>query len=312
MKNPYDVLGIIRTANVDDIKQAYRRLARTWHPDSNPDPRAEERFKEISAAYHLLADPTVRARFDRGEIDASGQERGAARASRRTHRSSTSSGFGTKGGKEFRFDFGFDDPPGNGSFFREDLFNDLFNKRQQAPAQRGGDATYELGISFVEAVRGGTRRVSLLNGKTLDVHISAGTEDGQKLRLKGQGAAGSNGGPNGDAIVEIKVQPHPFFVRKGSDIMVEVPVTLKEAVLGARITVPTVDGKVMLTVPKGSNSGTILRLKGKGIALSGSPGDQLVKLKILLPENIDLQLETFIKHWRPPDDEDPRVKAGLV
>jgi len=304
MKNPYDVLGITRSASVDDIKHAYRRLARTWHPDSNSDPRAEERFKEISAAYHLLADPAVRARFDRGEIDASGQERGTARTSRHTHRSSASSGFGAKGGKEFRFDFGFSDP--NDLFFREDLFN----KWQQA--QRGDDATYELSISFVEAVRGGTRRVSLLNGKTLDVHIAVGTEDGQKLRLKGQGRAGNNGGPNGDSIVEIKVRPHPFFVRKGSDIVVEVPVTLKEAVLGARITVPTVDGKVMLTVPKGSNSGTILRLKGKGIALSGHPGDQLVKLKILLPENIDLQLETFLKHWRLPDDEDLRVKAGLV
>ncbi|KAF0136261.1 MAG: DnaJ-class molecular chaperone [Rhodospirillaceae bacterium] len=294
MKNPYDILGVVHTASTDDIKRAYRRLARTWHPDSNADPRAEERFKEISVAYHLLADPALRARFDRGEIDAAGQERSARRAS---HRSGRRDGFGTGApSSSFRFDFDFGtrqrDGPSFHDFSHDDVFADLFGKRQHSPAQRGADANYELSI--------------------VDVHITADTEDGRKLRLKGQGSPGNNGGPDGDAVVEIKVLPHPFFIRKGNDIMLEVPITLKEAVLGARVTVPTVDGKVRLTVPKGSSSGTILRLKGKGIATQDNPGDQLVKLKITLPETIDLQLETFVKHWRPVSEEDPRVKAGLV
>ncbi|MEO5375884.1 MAG: J domain-containing protein [Alphaproteobacteria bacterium] len=308
MKDPYDVLGLTKTATAEDIKRSYRRLARTWHPDGNPDPGAEERFKQISAAYQILSDPVQRGRFDRGEIDADGHERGAFRQGQGHGRTSGGprSARGARGG----FDFGFD-----GNIDPEDLFSDLFGRRRTkpgpSPRRRGADSNYELQVTFEEAVLGTTKRVTLTTGKTLDVRIAAGTEDGRKLRLKGQGLAGGGGGEPGDALIEIKVAPHAFFVRKGDDIHLEAPMTLKEAVLGAKITVPTVDGRVSVSVPRGSNTGTVLRLKGKGVEVDGRRGDQLVKLTVVLPEKMDLQLETFVKHWRPADEADPRERAGL-
>lgn len=302
MQDPYEVLGLQRTATAEDIKRSFRRLARVWHPDGNPDPKAEERFKVLSSAYDILSDPERRARYDRGEIDADGHER-------RSHRHGRPGGAGGPRGRG-PFGFGMND-----GVDPEDLFADLFGGRRAkpgpSPRRRGADSNYELQVTFEEAALGATRRVTLTNGKTLDVRITGGTEDGQKLRLKGQGMPGSNGGEAGDALIEIKVVPHGFFVRKGGDIHIEVPVTLKEAVLGAKITVPTVDGRVAVSVPKGSNTGTVLRLKGKGAEYDGGRGDQFVKLKVVLPEISDLQLETFIKHWRPADEADPRERAGL-
>ncbi|MBF0561514.1 MAG: J domain-containing protein [Alphaproteobacteria bacterium] len=308
MKDPYELLGLRRDASPDEIKKAYRRLARTCHPDNNPnDARAEEHFKQISGAYQLLSDPDKRARFDRGEIDAMGQE-----PLRRARPHSRSAGFGSAGFGGARQDFGFN----AGSPLGEDIFAEFFgNHRPRGGAearQRGSDVNYGLAVSFEEAVRGVTRRVTLGNAKTVDVRIVPGTEDGQKLRLKGQGNPGRHGGAAGDAIVEITIDAHPFFTRKGNDILIEVPVTLKEAILGGKITVPTVDGKVSMTVPRGSNTGAVLRLKGKGIEHAGGHGDQLVKLKVVLPDEMDLQLETFIKHWRPADETDPRQKAGMT
>nr|CAX83990.1 DnaJ-class molecular chaperone [uncultured bacterium] len=300
MKDPYELLGVSRSATLGEIKSAYRKLARVWHPDSNSDPKAEERFKEISSAYHLLSDPALRGRFDRGEIDASGQEKSPFRSGPRGR---ARPGGGFRGGP-----FDTED-----SFDPSDLFSELFNSRRGRPGQRirGTDSSYELTVSFEEAAIGITRRLALVNGKSVDVRISPGTEEGQKLRLKGQGLPSPNGGESGDALVEVKISAHPFFVRRGHDVHIEVPVTLKEAVLGAKVTVPTVDGKVTVTVPKGANTGTTLRLKGKGIAHGSAKGDQMVKLKVVLPDPPDPQLETFVKQWTPGTETDPREKAGM-
>ncbi|MBF0094987.1 MAG: DnaJ domain-containing protein [Alphaproteobacteria bacterium] len=301
MKTPYDILGLSSSATADEIKSAYRRLARTWHPDSNSDPKAEERFKEISAAYHLLSDPAQRGRFDRGEIDASGQERSPFRGG--PH------GRGRPGGGFRGAPFDVED-----AFDPNDLFSELFGARRgrAGPRARGSDSSYDLTVTFEEAANGVTRRLTLVTGKTVDVRIAAGSEEGQKLRLRGQGLPSPTGGEPGDALVEIKIAPHPYFTRRGNDVHVDVPVTLKEAVLGAKITIPTVDGKVTVTVPKGSNTGTTLRLKGKGIPHGEARGDQMVKLKVVLPEPADPQLTDFVGQWTPGDGSDPREKAGMA
>ncbi|HUN52435.1 MAG TPA: J domain-containing protein [Candidatus Sulfotelmatobacter sp.] len=289
MKDPYSVLGVARDATQDEIKKAYRKLAKQLHPDKNAgNTRIAERFKEVSAAHHILGDEKLRARFDRGEIDASGTERGPTAG---FHRAYANAG---------RTTAGFDPGPG-----AEDIFADLFGSFRRGGGQRGfrargADLKYALTVSFLEAARGGTKRLNLPGGKTLDVKIPAGIEEGQQIRLKGQGEPGEGGGAAGDALIEVQIEPHPFFVRKGHDVQVELPVGLGEAVLGGKIEVPTIDGMVSLTVPKGSNTGSTLRLKGKGIAdraAAGKRGDQYVKLKIVLPEAPDAELERFVKGW---------------
>lgn len=295
VKDPYEVLGVAKTAGADDIKKAYRKLARTLHPDLNPgNKKAEDRFKEVSAAYDLLSDADKRAKYDRGDIDASGAER-----PRYSYRSHAETG---QGGKYRDFDYGFG---------AEDIISEIFGRRGGAQARgpaRGPDQHFSLRIGFVDAATGATKRISLPNGKSLDVRIPPGTEDGQTLRLKGQGTPGRNGGPAGDALVEIAVEPHPFFTRDGKDVHVELPVTLQEAVLGGKVPVPTVDGRVSLTIPPGSNTGTVLRLKGKGIA----GGDQFVKLKVVLPERPDAELQSFLRGWSTGHDYDVRTKAGMA
>lgn len=295
MKDPYEVLGVAKTAGADDIKKAYRKLARTLHPDLNPgNKKAEDRFKEVSAAYDLLSDADKRAKYDRGDIDASGAER-----PRYSYRSHAETG---QGGKYRDFDYGFG---------AEDIISEIFGRRGGAQARgpaRGPDQHFSLRIGFVDAATGATKRISLPNGKSLDVRIPPGTEDGQTLRLKGQGTPGRNDGPAGDALVEIAVEPHPFFTRDGKDVHVELPVTLQEAVLGGKVPVPTVDGRVSLTIPPGSNTGTVLRLKGKGIA----GGDQFVKLKVVLPERPDAELQSFLRGWSAGHDYDVRTKAGMA
>jgi DnaJ-class molecular chaperone len=296
VKDPYEILGIARTASPEDIRKAYRRLAKKLHPDLNPgNKESEERFKELSAANELLADPDKRQRFDSGEIDASGVERTRQR---------------------FYKDFAAEAPAGhpyeNRSGFADfadggDIFAELFRRQgRDAGRARGPDLHYRLSIEFLDAVNGGTKRLTLPEGGTLDVKIPSGIQEGQILRLRGKGAPSMGEGEAGDAVVEISINPHRFFARHGADIHVDLPVTLAEAALGARIRVPTPTGSVMLTVPKGSNTGAVLRLKGKGVPRQGGHGDELVKLKVMLPAEPNPELEAFLTTWAPGASYDPR------
>ena len=305
MKDPYELLGVPRGASQDEVKRAYRRLAKKLHPDLNPgNKKIEQRFKEVSAAYGLLSDAEKRARFDRGEIDASGTER----QSRSYYRTYAEGGEGAKyRGSAAGEGFGFSP---------DDLFADLFGKRRagRTVRVRGADISYAATVDFVEAALGAKKRVVLADGKTLDVAIPPGTEDGQTLRLKGQGMPGLGGAPPGDAFVEVRVQPHPTFTRQGNDIHVELPVTLPEAVLGGSIAVPTLDGRVSAKVPKGSNTGSVLRLKGKGLPdrRGGPRGDQYVKLKVVLPDRPDRELGEFLERWAETHPYDVRGKTGAT
>ncbi len=299
MKDPYQVLGVPKGAPADEIKQAYRALARELHPDLNPgNARAEERFKEISAAYDFLSDSERRGQYDRGEIDATG----APRRRTRTAGAGARSGAGRGG-------FGFGDSA-------DDILSELLRRKERGrtaggmPPRRGEDARHDLSVSFVEAAMGATKRVTLVTGKHLDIKVPAGSVDGQTLRLKGQGHPGQGGGEAGDAFIDILVQPHPFFTRRDLDILITVPVTLFEAVIGGKVTVPTIDGRVALTVPAGSNSGSVLRLKGKGVQGPSGRGDQLVTLSVTLPDG-DADLRKFIEKWGAKHPYDPRAKAGM-
>jgi DnaJ-class molecular chaperone len=318
LEDPYKVLGVSRDATAEQIKSAYRKLARGLHPDLHPnDKQAEDKFKKVGAAYDLLGDAKKKARFDAGEIDASGAERARARAR-------SGAGAGSTGGGGFGFGFG----GGGGNPFgdsAQDIFDELLRRRDKSKSKgwspfddqpgvapgTGGDAHFSLKITFAEAALGATKRITLTSGKNLDVKVPPGAKDASTLRLKGQGHAGRGGGPAGDALIEIKVESHPFFVRQGDDITITVPVTLGEAVGGAKITVPTVDGKVALTIPPGANSGTTLRLKGKGIGAAGARGDQLVSLKVMLPDRADDELAEFLKKWESKHPYDVRKKEGM-
>lgn len=302
MKDPYELLGVARDASQADIKKAYRALAKKLHPDVNPgDESVEQRFKEVTAAYDLLSDEERRQQFDSGMIGADGS---AQNPFHRHYRKDAAGGF----------DFG------GGGIDIDDLFSDLFGRgkrgraRQQHRARKpkGQDLTYTTTVSFLDAMRGGRQRVSLYSGKTLDVNLPPGTEDGQRLRMKGQGMPGPAGGVAGDAFVEVHVEAHPYMRREGLDIHLDLPVTLHEAVLGGKVKVPTIDGPVNATVPPNSSGGTTLRLKGRGIMTpkGGRRGDQFVKLRIVLPESGDEELAEFLKGWAL-EDYDPRKKLKL-
>jgi DnaJ-class molecular chaperone len=286
--DPYAALGVSRTATADEIRRAYRKLAKELHPDVRPgDKQAEERFKRATAAFNLLSDPVTKSRFDRGEIDADGNERMAfSSRPRQSARAHAGAGAGGAGGY------------GQDAFDLGDIFSDLFgpgfgNGRGYS-RMRGRDIRFTLDIDFLDAVNGAKRRVSLAEGRTLDVAIPAGVESGQVLRLKAQGGAGVQGGPAGDALVELNVRPHPFFRREGQDIHMDLNVSLTEAVEGGRVQAPTPSGPVTLTIPAGSNTGKTLRLKGKGVA---GQGDQFVRLQVVLPETSDEELKRFVKKW---------------
>lgn len=288
MRDPYEVLGLPKGADGKDIKKAYRKLARELHPDLHPgDQKAEERFKEVAAAYDLLSDADKKARYDRGEIDASG----APRTERRYYRDYAEGGAGTR----------YTDPS---EFFRDyegaDLFSDLFRGvRRDARKMRGADMRHAIEVDFVDAVNGAQQELQLGDGRRLKVNIPAGTADGQVLRLKGQGASSPTGGPAGDLLVQIGVRPHPQFTRKANDIYADLPVTVQEATLGAKIEVPTVDGSVSLSIPKGANSGMRLRVRGKGApAAGGGPrGDHYVTLQVMLPEHPDAEVIRMVQEW---------------
>lgn len=300
MRDPYEILGVARAATTDDIRKAYRRLAKTLHPDLNPgDKAAEARFKEVAGAYDFLSDATKRQRFDNGEIDATGAER----PTQRYYRDFAS---GADGDDRYRSRAGFADFADTNDIFAELL------RRQADSARRirGEDLHYRLAIDFLDAINGATRRLTMPNG-ALDVVIPPGSQDGHILRLRGKGAPSPGEGPPGDALIELAVNPHPLFERRGDDIYVELPISLSEAVLGARIKAPTPSGPVMLTVPKGSNTGAVLRLKGKGAPRAGGNGDEFVKLKVMLPTVPSPELEAFASSWTPGADYNPRKDMGL-
>jgi DnaJ-class molecular chaperone len=292
MTDPYKVLGVNRNASDEELKRAYRKLAKKLHPDLNPgNKKVEAQFKETTAAYDFLSDPDKRRKYDRGEIDESGQPRGF-------RYSNTRPGGGPQQQQQRRsrgFGFGYEDE----GDFSEDLFGDFFGfgKGGESIKLKGADVSYQVRVPFLEAVLGTKQRLQLADGKTLEVQLPPGTDTGQTLRLKGQGLPGRGGAPAGDAFVEVTVEPHPIFTRDGNDILVELPITLYEAVLGATLNVPTIDGKVSLKVPAGSNSGTQLRLRGKGVQAgkSGARGDQYVRLVVMLPKEVDPALKTEIE-----------------
>jgi DnaJ-class molecular chaperone len=300
MKDPYETLGVTRSATDKEIKDAFKKLARKCHPDLHPgDKQAEAKFKDVSAANDLLKDKEKRRRFDAGEIDASGAE-----------------------WPRERFYRDFADGPAYASHAAQDGFasnEDLEEflartfagggQRSERTFQaRGQDVSYVLPVPFLDATNGAVRTITLPDGKTLHVAIPEGAEDRQMLRLKGQGMPGFGGAPAGDAYVELHVEPHPHFRRKDDNIHVEVPATLKEAILGARIEVPTINGPVSVAVPKGSNTGTTLRLRDRGIRnrKTGQRGHQFVTLKVVLPPADEPELAAFLESWRPTHFHDPR------
>jgi DnaJ-class molecular chaperone len=304
--DPYDVLGIKKDATPEEIRAAYRKRAKKLHPDLNPgDSQAEQRFKELNAANDLLSDPEKRGRFDRGEIDASGTEKPRQRYYRDFE----------AGGPEpgaYRSAAGYADF-GDAS----DIFSDLFGGGRAGTGghgnfrMRGSDVHYRLEVDFLDAVNGATRQVTLADGKPIDVAIPAGMREGQALRLKGKGEPGLGGAEAGDALIEIGIRPHAFFVRDGEDIRLDLPISLREAVLGGKVPVPTPTGPVVATVPKWSSSGKVLRLKGRGVPMrTGHAGDLYVTLRIVLPDEPDPALEQAIAEL-PGDGHNPRRGMGI-
>ena len=319
MRDPYEILGVSRTASEADIKKAFRGLAKKHHPDKHAgDAAAQKKFQEISAAYDILGDKDKRAQFDAGAIGPDGNPKGFGFG----HGASGPGGFrqgspfgfggGGAGGGNRDFHFSFDDAGGGGSTF-EDIFASMMGggaRRGQARAARGEDFTAAVTVSLAEAVAGGTRRVVMANGEQIDVKIPVGVKDGQTIRVKGRGGAGRGGAPNGDVLLQISVAPHPFIARDGADLRMDLPVTLKEAVAGGKVPVPTLTGTLALTVPEGSNTGTTLRLKGKGVPAHGreEAGDLYVRLVVTLPERPDADLKAFVDNWTPNYDPRTRLK----
>jgi len=296
--DPYSILGVARGASEKDIKSAYRKLAKELHPDTNKDnPRATERFSEVSRAYDLLSDKEKRGQFDRGEIDADGNPTMPF-----GYGAGPGGGFAGGPGGQRGFGGGFG---GAETIDLGDIFGGLFGGGggggfagrggpRQAP--RGANVQYRLEVSFTDAATGAAQRITLSDGKTIDLKLPAGVESGTQMRLAGKGEAGPGG--NGDALVTIHIKSHPFFRRDGDNIRLDLPVTLDEAVGGAKVKVPTAEGAVMLTIAPGSSSGKVLRLKGKGFARKdGTRGDQLVSLQIDLPQG-DADLAQRLEGWR--------------
>ncbi len=299
--DPYQLLGLTRSASAAEIKSAYRKLAKKLHPDLNPGRKdIEQKFKDVTAAYDLLSDAKKRARFDAGEIDGQGNERGFGYGGNAYGGDDPFAGMRSGGRRSSSSHYS--------GFNPEDIFAEFFGGggKRSAPA-RGQDVNYELEVPFREACVGGKKRVTLAGGKTVDVNLPAGTEDGEKLRLRGLGQAGRAGA--GDALVTIKVQPDPYFRREGNDLHLDVPVALHEALLGASVKVPTLSGTVAVKLPPRANTGTVMRLKGKGIARpKGEAGDLFLTLKIMLPEQGRDDLAAAAEKWAKKHDYDPRQK----
>ncbi len=305
MADPYQTLGVTRAAAPAEIKKAYRALAKKLHPDRHPDdPTAADRFATVTSAYDLLSDTDKRARFDRGEIDDQGNPANPF-----------AGGFGggaQPGGARGGFDFGSDSGAASA-----DIFEQLFGGRsagatggfggrtRAAPPPKGANVAYRLLVSFTDAAMRAEQRITLSDGSAVALKLPAGVEDGTTLRLAGKGQSGPGGA--GDAQVTIEIGRHPHFVRDGDDIRLDLPIGLKEAVEGAKVRCPTVDGAVMITVPPHSSSGRTLRLKGRGWSTKGGGrGDQLVQLMIELPAD-DAELARFVANWAGGDGESLRA-----
>jgi DnaJ-class molecular chaperone len=306
MDDPYAVLGVARTASEDEIRRAYRKLAKKHHPDLNQgDARAEDRFKAVSTAYDLLSDAEKRRRFDAGEIDASGAERAYTRRP-----GGWPGARGGAGDTRYQRTDGYDAFTDAGDI--DDILRGMFGQGgARAGGGRGGgkgrDISYTLRADFRLATEGGETTVTLADGRSLKVTLPVGLTDGQTIRLRGQGEKGGRGVP-GDALIEVRIIPDPVLERDGADIRMTLPISLQEAVLGGRVEVPTLVGPVMLTIPKGSNSGAVLRLKGKGVRspTGDSRGDQYVKLAVTLPDPMDPELARFVEEWAAGHPYDPR------
>lgn len=307
MADPYSILGVPRGASEKDIKSAYRKLAKELHPDRNSDnPKATERFSEVTRAYDLLSDKDKRARFDRGEIDIDGNPAGFGFGG-----GGAGGGFGGRDQRGFRAD-GFEGM--NEGIDLGDIFDGLFGGRggmgggaRRGPAPKGANVQYKLGVSLTDAAMLATQRITLSDGKTIDLKLPVGVEDGTQMRLAGKGEPGPGG--NGDAIVVIHLQPHSYFRREGDNLRLDLPISLDEAVHGAKVKVPTPEGAVMLTVAPGSSSGKTLRLGSKGFTRKdGSRGDQLVTLEVQLPEG-DADLVKRLEGWR--DSRNLRARLGV-
>ncbi len=316
MRDPYSVLGVAKTASEGDIKKAFRKLAKKYHPDQNKDdPGAQQRFSEVNQAYEIVGDKDKRAKFDRGEIDAEGKQRFQAGGFEGF------SGFDNAGGAGGARSF--KSSAGAGGF--DDILNDIFGSfgrggarartgpgagpgagfagggahARAAPKVKGNNADIVARVSLEDIVNSGKAQVTLPSGKTVNVTLPKGVEEGEKIRLKGQGHPGQNGGAAGDAMVEIRLRPHKLFEVKGADLHLDLPLTLYEAVLGAKIRTPTLSGAVNLTIPENASSGKVMRLKGKGLPTkTGGHGDLLVKLQITMPPHSDKELETLMKAWK--------------
>jgi len=302
MKDPYEALGLSKTATDAQIKAAFKKLARKHHPDLRPgDATAIARFKEISAANDLLKDPETRRRFDAGEIDATGAERPPQPFYRDYAE-----------GPGHAAEDGFADNAAMEEFLARAFGGQRGGGQRSGPREtlraRGQDVSYALPVPFLDAANGAARTITLADGKTLQVSIPEGAEDRQMLRLKGQGMPGYGGGPMGDAYVELHIEPHAFFHRKDDNIHVDVPVTLREAVLGARIDVPTVSGPVAMTIPKGSNTGSVLRLRDRGLRnrKTGQRGHQFITLRVMLPTAPEPELAALLDGWTPRNPANPR------
>jgi len=317
MRDPYTVLGVSKSADAAEIKKAFRKLAKKYHPDQSTDPKAKDKFAEVGAAYEILGDEKKRAAFDRGEIDAEGKPRFHG-----FEGFEHGMGGGRRPGGGFEsYEFNFGGKPGGQGFGTQgfdasDLFSDLFSGatsgrrsgRNQAPP-RGEDVNANVTVSLADSVKGAKTRVTLPTGKTLEITIPAGIEDGKQIRLKGQGQPSPFGGETGDALVTVHVTKHPYFRVDGHDLRLDLPITLYEAVLGAKVNVPTLDGMVELNVPAGSNGGQTLRLRGKGLPSGdGKNGDLFATLRIVLPKEkeADPNLVTLMQEWEKSRPYHPR------
>lgn len=336
MYDPYSVLGVPRSATEDDVKQAFRSLAKRFHPDTAEGASDKgRRFKDLSIAYEILSDPAKRRSYDRGEIDAHGNPRGnyTPRPEREEPERDAHAETTTKNGKNgahvngegssSAFRSAFERAFGGGSTNEkksrvEDLFSEFFGERSSGRKRpspgKGLDSHYDLSVTFEEAALGGTRRVKLPGGKRFDVKVPIGVREGQNIRLRGLGEPGIPGGQAGDAMITISIEPHPYYRREGRDIHLDLPITLNEALHGAKVKVPTLNGSVTMVIPPGSNAGQLFRLKGKGIPAHSirAAGDQFVTLQVVLPDQADQNLSEIVKRWEAAHPYDPRKKFGDV